>query len=66
MPDLNLFVNWPGRPLFDQKLIKGHQFCINKHKVHSFLSSQLLTQEERSEIFSLEGLLAEIVRHTLV
>jgi hypothetical protein len=66
MSNLNLFVNWLGQPLFDLKLFKGHQFCINKHKVHSFLSSQLLTQEERSEFFSLEGLLDEIVRHTLV
>ena len=66
MSKLNLFVNWPGRPLFDLKLIKGRQFCINKHKVHSFLSSQFLTQEERSEICALEGLLAEIVRRTLV
>jgi hypothetical protein len=66
MSNLNLFVNWPGRPLFDLRLIKGHQFCINKHKVHSFLSSQFLAQEKRSEIFALEGLLAEIVRHTLV
>ena len=40
-------------PYFDLKLIKGHQFCINKHKVHSFLSPQLLTQEERSEICAL-------------
>jgi len=37
MPNLNLFVNWRGRPYFDLKLIKGHKFCINKHKVHSFL-----------------------------
>jgi hypothetical protein len=66
MSSLNLFVNWPGQPLFDLKLIKGHKFCINIHKVHSFLSSQLLTGEERSEIFALEGLLAKIVRHTLV
>jgi hypothetical protein len=66
MSNLNLFVNWPRWPLFDLKLIKDQQFCINKHKVHSFLRSQLFTQEERSEIFALEGLLAEIVRHTLV
>jgi hypothetical protein len=65
MSNLKLVVNWLGRPLFDLKLIKGHLFCINKHKVHSFLSSQLLTQEERSEMFSLEGLLAKIVRHTI-
>jgi hypothetical protein len=66
MSNFSLFVNWPSRPLFDLKLIKDHQFCINKNKVHSSLSSQLLTQEERSEIFSLEGILTEIVRHTLV
>jgi hypothetical protein len=66
MSNLNLFVNWLGQHLFDLELFKGHQFCINKHKVRSFLSSQLLTQEERSEIFALEGILAEIVRHTLV
>jgi hypothetical protein len=57
MYKLNLFVNWPSQPLFDLKLIKRHNFCINKHKVHSFLTSQLLTQEERYEICALEGLL---------
>jgi hypothetical protein len=29
-------VNWPGRPYFDLKLIKGQRFCINKHKVLHF------------------------------
>jgi hypothetical protein len=43
-------INWLGRPYFDLKLIKGHQFCINKHKVLSFYTHQLLTQEERYEI----------------
>jgi hypothetical protein len=42
MSKLNLFVNWPSWPLFDLKLIKGHQFCINKHKVNSCLHHKSL------------------------
>jgi hypothetical protein len=33
---LDFDVIWPGRPLFDLKLIKGHWFCINREKVLSF------------------------------
>ena len=46
-------VNWPGQPYFDLKLIKGHQFCINKLKVLSFYTQLLLTHEERDEICTL-------------
>jgi hypothetical protein len=66
MSKLNLFVNWPGWPLFDLKLIKGHQFCINKHKVHSFLHHNSPLIRGRTEFFTLKGLLDEITKAHLL
>jgi hypothetical protein len=66
MSQLNLFVNWPGRPLFDLKLIKGHQFCINKHKVHSFLHHNSPLTRGRIASLALKGLLDEITKAHLL
>jgi hypothetical protein len=53
MSNLNFIVNWSGWPYFDLKLIKGQKFCINKHEVLSFYTSQLVIQDKRFEICTL-------------